>query len=212
MAVKRNGPARVYMKADDRRESILRAAIHVFVERFYAGATTAEIAKAAGCNEALIFRHFGTKLGLFVATMERATELLCDEAEVGVGEHTTNLDQLRSLARQTASTPSDRYRDLSRLRFVAASEAHDPVVANALQSHLHGLHEWTAGRLRAAKAAAELAPDVDPRLAAWQWSSAITMMSLRVISGDEEAAADFERMTDSLLSTWSAAGRTSAGD
>ena len=48
---------------------ILEAALEVFNARGYAGATTREIAERSGCNEVLIFRHFGSKAGLFREAM-----------------------------------------------------------------------------------------------------------------------------------------------
>jgi AcrR family transcriptional regulator len=195
------------MPAAERRAAILSAAIHVFVERSYGGATTAEIAREADCNEALIFRHFGSKLDLFVATLERATVLICEEAEESAGTE-TGLSQLRALAHAKARG-GGRYRDLGRLRFVAAAEARDPVIARALSRHMNGLHAWTAGRLRAARELGELSPGVDPELAAWEWSGVMTLTSLRAMAGDAAAPGDFERMANALVDSW-AAPRTNA--
>ncbi|MDX6591331.1 MAG: hypothetical protein QOJ13_527 [Gaiellales bacterium] len=203
-------PAKVRMTAVERRAAILNAAIHVFVERSYGGATTAEIAKEAECNEALIFRHFGSKLELFVASLERATELICEEAEESAGTTESGLAQLRALAYSKARDGGGRYRDLGRLRFVAAAEARDPVIADALSKHMNGLQAWTAGRLRAAQQLGELSPDVDPELAAWEWSGVMTLTSLRVMAGDKAASTDFERMANELIDGWTspqAAGR-----
>jgi AcrR family transcriptional regulator len=203
--VKGRSAVKTRMTGAERRDSILHAAIHVFVERSYAGATTAEIAREAECNEALIFRHFGSKLDLFTATLARATELICEEAEAGAGAEGSNLDQLRELARHKGRGTVHTYRDLGRLRFVAAAEAREPAIAEALRLHLDELHEWTAARLRAAKTAGELPPSVDPGLAAWEWSSAITLMTLRAMAGDPGAAPDFERIANALIESWRSA-------
>jgi AcrR family transcriptional regulator len=45
----------------DRMEDILTAAVSVFSEKGYAGATTSEVARAAGVAEGTIFRYFKTK-------------------------------------------------------------------------------------------------------------------------------------------------------
>lgn len=193
---------KVRMTAAERRAAILNAAIHVFVERSYAGATTAEIAKEAECNEALIFRHFGSKLDLFVATLQRATELICEEADESAGAKESGLAQLRAVAHTKARDGAARYRDLGRLRFVAAAEAREPVIARALLEHMNALQAWTAGRLRQAKELGELAPKVDPELAAWEWSGMMTLTSLRAMAGDKAAASDFERMANELIDGW----------
>lgn len=55
------------LSADERRTRILDAALKVFSEKGFHGATTRELAKAAGVSEALIFRHFPSKEDLYAA-------------------------------------------------------------------------------------------------------------------------------------------------
>jgi AcrR family transcriptional regulator len=55
---------------DETRQRILNAAIHVFSEKGYIGATTRAIAAAAGVNEVTIFRHFGNKKNLLLAAVD----------------------------------------------------------------------------------------------------------------------------------------------
>jgi len=55
------------LPSDERRDHILGAALQVFAERGFHGATTRELAKAAGVSEALMFRHFPTKEELYTA-------------------------------------------------------------------------------------------------------------------------------------------------
>lgn len=64
------------MKAEERRELVLRAATAVFGERGYVGATTAEVAKAAGVSQPYVVRIFGTKEALFLAVLRRALDRL----------------------------------------------------------------------------------------------------------------------------------------
>jgi len=64
------GPSR--LPAAERRSGIVRAAVEVFAQRGFGAATTAQIAAAAGVNEALLFRHLGSKRGLFRAAIDAA--------------------------------------------------------------------------------------------------------------------------------------------
>ncbi|WP_166845846.1 TetR/AcrR family transcriptional regulator [Isoptericola sp. BMS4] len=58
------------------RERILDAAATVLRERGLARATTKEIARAAGCSEALLYKHFADKQELFLGVLhERAPRL-----------------------------------------------------------------------------------------------------------------------------------------
>ena len=58
------------MHASDRRTQLLNHALDIFAKRGYDGATTKEIAAAAGVTEAVIFRHFPSKQALYQAVLE----------------------------------------------------------------------------------------------------------------------------------------------
>jgi AcrR family transcriptional regulator len=55
--------------ADERRTSVLRAAMAEFAKGGYAGTSTDAIAVRAGISQPYLFRLFGTKRELFIATM-----------------------------------------------------------------------------------------------------------------------------------------------
>ena len=55
----------------ERREEILDAALQVFAEHGYQGASTEEIARRAGISQPYVFRLFGTKKELFLAVNAR---------------------------------------------------------------------------------------------------------------------------------------------
>src|SRR6266536_6078 len=55
---------------DVRREEILGAAMEVFAQRGYEGASTDEIARLAGISQPYVFRLFGTKKELFTVTLD----------------------------------------------------------------------------------------------------------------------------------------------
>jgi TetR/AcrR family transcriptional regulator len=61
------------MPASDRRTQLLETALNVFSQKGFNGATTKEIAAAAGVTEAVIFRHFPTKQALYQAVLESET-------------------------------------------------------------------------------------------------------------------------------------------
>lgn len=60
----------------ERREQILEAASRVFGERGYFGATTDQIAKAAGISQPYVVRMFGGKENLFVGVLTRCLDRL----------------------------------------------------------------------------------------------------------------------------------------
>ena len=57
--------------AEERREAVLVAAAHEFAHKGLHGASTDAIAKAAGISQPYLFRLFGTKKELYLATASR---------------------------------------------------------------------------------------------------------------------------------------------
>ena len=58
------------MAAADRRKHLVETAIRLFTEGSYHGTTTAEIARAAGVSEPILYRHFASKRDLYLAALE----------------------------------------------------------------------------------------------------------------------------------------------
>ncbi|HEV3359621.1 MAG TPA: TetR family transcriptional regulator [Pseudonocardiaceae bacterium] len=65
--------------ADATRAALLTAARDLFAERGFEQTTVRDIAARAGVNQALLFRYFGSKDGLFDATMTSSSRQLIDE-------------------------------------------------------------------------------------------------------------------------------------
>ncbi len=58
------------MKSDERRAAIVIAAIRLFSEKGFRGATTRELAGAMGVTEPVLYQHFETKRELYSAIIE----------------------------------------------------------------------------------------------------------------------------------------------
>jgi AcrR family transcriptional regulator len=65
--------------ADERRTSVLAAAIAEFARSGYAGTSTEAIAARAGISQPYLFRLFGTKKDLFVATYDLVGDRIINE-------------------------------------------------------------------------------------------------------------------------------------
>ena len=59
------------MSAADRKDAVLDAALIEFAERGYAGTSTEDIARRAGISQPYLFRLFGTKKELYIASVLR---------------------------------------------------------------------------------------------------------------------------------------------
>ncbi|HZC74418.1 MAG TPA: helix-turn-helix domain-containing protein, partial [Gaiellaceae bacterium] len=62
------------MAAADRRRHLVETAIRLFTDGSYRGTTTAEIARAAGVSEPILYRHFASKRDLYLAALEHVWE------------------------------------------------------------------------------------------------------------------------------------------
>lgn len=64
------GPTVGRMAGEERRLQILRVAVNLFSQKGFRGTTTKEIAQIAGVSEAMVFRHFATKVELYSAILD----------------------------------------------------------------------------------------------------------------------------------------------
>ena len=81
-------PARTRLSADQRRETILRAATEVFARAGYRAGKVSEVAAGVGVTEPVIFQNFGSKAALFAAVLDRAAARVrasLDETVAGFG-------------------------------------------------------------------------------------------------------------------------------
>src|SRR5690242_11322649 len=79
------------MSASDRRSQLLDNALTVFSQKGFNGATTKEIAQAAGVTEAVIFRHFPTKQTLAQAVLQ--SEMNCPACHERMAEAQQCMDR-----------------------------------------------------------------------------------------------------------------------
>ncbi|WNM29561.1 TetR/AcrR family transcriptional regulator [Streptomyces sp. Li-HN-5-11] len=114
------------MSAEDRRESVVRAAIAEFAQSGYHGTSTEAIARRVGVSQPYLFRLFPGKKAIFLAAAERCVEdmrRMFEEAADGLeGE-----DALRAMAaaysRLISEEPERLRMQLQTYLAVASAEA-----------------------------------------------------------------------------------------
>jgi AcrR family transcriptional regulator len=72
------------MNIDDRRRQVLEAAMHEFGLAGFDSVSAEAIAARAGVSQPYIFRLFGTKKGLFIASIEERTRQVIDGFQLAV--------------------------------------------------------------------------------------------------------------------------------
>ena len=60
--------------ARETREALVRGAVAALIEEGFAGASAREIARRAGCNQGLVFYHFGSVANLLLAALDEVSE------------------------------------------------------------------------------------------------------------------------------------------
>ncbi len=154
------------MTAAERRASLVDTACRVFSEGSYRGTTTAEIARAGGVTEPILYRHFSSKRDLYLACLSEAWERVRTIWDAAVAQesdpalwHPTMVRALRS---------SEDHSIISHLwvqALVVASE--DPEIAVFMRSHMREVHDYVADVMRRSQAAGGVLPDRDPDAEAW---------------------------------------------
>src|SRR3712207_2011114 len=71
-------PRAARMPKDQRRAQLLDAANAVFTSRGYHAAAMDDIAEAAGVSKPVLYQHFGSKLDLYLALLDRSCERLVE--------------------------------------------------------------------------------------------------------------------------------------
>ena len=136
------------MKSDQRREAIVRSAIHLFAEKGFRGATTRELAAAAGVTEPILYRHFRTKRDLYTAIIE-ATASEASLRAADLAELAKRGDD-REFFRAAGEVVLQRYEsdpEISRLLLFSCLERHE--LADLFLDKLFlGFYKLVAGYIR----------------------------------------------------------------
>jgi AcrR family transcriptional regulator len=157
----------VRLPAEERRASLLGAACGLFARRSYHGTTTAEIARAAGVSEPVLYRHFASKRALYLACMDWSweqvkglwAERLAAEPDPGLW--------LATIGRAFVESEEERPRSSPLWVQALAESSSDAEIAAYMRAHMREVHEYVADVLRRAQAAGGVPPERDPDAEAW---------------------------------------------
>src|SRR6478672_4030037 len=121
------------LPASDRRRQLVDTALDFFSRKGFNGATTKEIAAAAGVTEAVIFRHFPSKRALYQAVIE--SEIGCTGFQQWMAEAQACMDRnddeglMRAIARVIIRSYSGDARH-ERVMLFAALEGNEQGLAH----------------------------------------------------------------------------------
>ena len=155
------------MAAAGRRAHLLETAARVFVEGSYRGTTTAEIARAAGISEPIIYRHFASKRDLYLAALEHVWEEARAGWELAVAAGPDACAAVEAIGKGHMSVRSAKLQ-LAELWVQALGEAsEDPELRKALRKHMREVHDFVAELIRNGQAEGAIVAERDADAEAW---------------------------------------------
>jgi AcrR family transcriptional regulator len=162
----------------ERRALILGAAREAFAREGFHGAGTAAIARAAGCSEAVLYRHFPSKKALLLAALQE--------------ELRGRLESGRALVPPAGADPAvglpetldARLRDPEmtttiRLILLAIAMTGDPEVRDVVVSAFGTIRAPLRAALEAGQEGGSVRADLDPELLTWLWHGLFLVAALR---------------------------------
>src|SRR4051812_6304902 len=186
------------LKAAQRREQLIEVATKLFAKSGYDATTTADIAKAAGVTEPILYRHFESKQELFVAIVRSVSEVtmkgwndLIQDVE----------DPAEKLRRVSAAIPDHikKFGDSYHVLHGALSTSRDKKVIAVMKEHYRQIEEFFGRIVADGQRTGTFVKEIDPKVAAWQFITTgigYAMVALNLAQIDKGMA---KQITDSIL-------------
>lgn len=142
-----NPPAatRTLSTAEERRESLVAAALPIFAEQGYRAASTVAIAKAAGISQAYLFRLFPTKADLFVAAYDDARAQIVALLTRAADAAGPDMEPLEAMGRAYGEM-LETERDLLQIQLQAQVVSDEPKIVAAAQRMFRDLYALASER------------------------------------------------------------------
>jgi AcrR family transcriptional regulator len=160
-------PNHARLTGDERRRTLLAAARREFARAGYHGAGTASIARAAGCSEPMLYKHFSSKLMLFLDALRDAVagfQAWFDETL------DPSLDVREQAARMVSIELQDpAFMQLLQLRMLAVGLADKEPVRDVLAALERSTQERIVALVDRAREQGTVRDDIDPMYVAWGW-------------------------------------------
>jgi AcrR family transcriptional regulator len=178
----------IRLPAAERREALIATAIKVFSDGSYRGTTTAEIARAAGVSEPILYRHFASKRDLYLAALDHVWGKARASWERAL-ESTDNVREALETMGRGHVTVRDCKFQMAELWVQALGEAaEDPELRKHLRRHMREVHDFMADVIRRGQEEGVLHPDRNADAEAWTFlaGGVLGMVGRRIGLLDEE--------------------------
>jgi AcrR family transcriptional regulator len=165
---------RVRMRGEERRALILQSAKRVFARSTYTEASVGDLARESEITEPMLYKHFGSKKGLFLAVLSEFGAQFLETLQERVS-HRAEQDVLDALAHfvddYRAAIKADP--ETQRILFQAVIESADPEIARCVARHNRTVYGFILQLVERARQDGYLDPAISPDAATWGYMSMI---------------------------------------
>jgi AcrR family transcriptional regulator len=190
------------MKSQDRRAAIVDAAIHLFAEKGFRGATTRELASALGVTEPVLYQHFETKNDLYSAIIETKSKQGQQQGAELLSLQESGDD--RAFFRFLGNLLLERYEedpDFMRLLLFSALERHE-LADRFFERQIQGFFTVVAGYIQRRIDAGAFRP-MDPQTAARGFTGMLTYHGLvRLLFGNRIEQRNRAEVVDQMVESF----------
>ena len=178
----------IRLPAAERREALIATAIRVFSDGSYRGTTTAEIARAAGISEPILYRHFASKRDLYLAALDHVWGKARASWERALASTDNVREALETMGRGHVTVRDCKFQ-MAELWVQALGEAaEDPELRKHLRRHMREVHDFMADVIRRGQGEGVLHAERDADAEAWTFiaGGVLGMVGRRIGLLDEQ--------------------------
>jgi AcrR family transcriptional regulator len=173
--------------AQETRDALVRGAIDALKEQGFAGASAREIARRAGCNQSLVFYHFGSVTNLLLAALDEVSATRHAHYQAAV-DRATGLGELVDAAEGVFEEDLDTGHIAVLVEMIAGVSA-TPGLAPEVAARIVPWRQFAADALGGVLAGTPLSAVIEPDVAAHAVVALyLGLEMLAHIDGDRTAA------------------------
>ncbi len=150
--------------AQETRDALVRGAIDALKEQGFAGASAREIARRAGCNQGLVFYHFGSVTNLLLAALDEVSATRHVHYQAAI-DRADGLGELVDAAEQVFEEDLDAGHIAVLAEMIAGASA-TPGLASEVAARVVPWRQFATDTLGGVLADSPLSAVVEPELAA----------------------------------------------
>ncbi|HEY4281915.1 MAG TPA: TetR/AcrR family transcriptional regulator [Chthoniobacterales bacterium] len=154
------------LPANQRRQSILDAAMSVLSAEGYAGTTTARVAQRVGISEPILYRHFSSKRDLLRALLDEIITRMLAAFQELIKEQTDPVKALRLICHAYPEL-SQRYEREFRIINQTLVQTDDPKTQEMLADHYRAYHAFLEKLIAQGQKSGVFRRDIPASVGAW---------------------------------------------